>query len=86
MSFQKYISKLNPDRNDFWQRPRDVFNQEDEVWYLNSAVGKNTLSNFMTDISKLGNLSREYKNHSIRATSFRPQVRVVLKIIFLLCK
>lgn len=40
LSFQKYISKLNPDRHDFWQRPRDVFNQEDGVWYLNSAVGK----------------------------------------------
>lgn len=38
LSFQKYICKLNPDRHDFWQRPRDVFNQEDGVWYLNSAV------------------------------------------------
>lgn len=28
-------------------------------------AGKNTLSNFMTDISKFGNLSREYSNRSV---------------------
>ncbi|XP_062574912.1 uncharacterized protein LOC134236784 [Saccostrea cucullata] len=69
VSFKKYIEKFSPDRNDLWQRPRDTFNQDDDVWYMNSPVGKNTLSQFMMEISKVGKLSREYRNHSVRATS-----------------
>lgn len=54
LSFQKYmyISILYTDQSDFWHRPRLVFNQEDEMLYSNSAVGKKTLSSFMTEISK----------------------------------
>jgi hypothetical protein len=39
------------------------------VWYVDLAVGKNTLSKFMSNISDVGKLSSVYKNHSVRATS-----------------
>jgi integrase len=39
------------------------------VWYTRAPLGKNTLSNLMTNISKLAHLSMNYTNHSIRATS-----------------
>ena len=39
------------------------------VWYIRAPLGKNTLSNLMTNISKLANLSMNYTNHSIRVTS-----------------
>ena len=35
----------------------------------NQCIGKNTPGNKLKAISKLSNLSREYTNHSIRATS-----------------
>lgn len=44
LPFHNYTSNLNTDLNDFWQRSRDVFHQQDGVWYLNSAVGKFTLT------------------------------------------
>jgi hypothetical protein len=41
-AFIKYFSRLNPERTDFWQRPRPAGKVEDseEVWYENSPVGK----------------------------------------------
>ena len=50
-------------------RPNDSFDQEDTVWYCNSPLGKNSLANFMSDISKAAKLSMVYTNHSVRATS-----------------
>jgi len=44
-------------------------NEQDTVWYTRAPLGKSTLSNLMTNISKLANLSMNYTNHSIRATS-----------------
>jgi hypothetical protein len=69
LSFERYISKLNPDNTAFWQLPCDTFNEQDPVWYTHAPLGKNTLSNLMRNISKLANLSMNYTNHSIRATS-----------------
>ena len=68
-SYRKYLSKLNPKRDDLWQRPADEFDETQDVWYLNQPLGKNTLAVFMKTISKQANLSREFTNHSIRATS-----------------
>lgn len=67
-SFLKYISKLNPKKNDLWQRPKDSYSLEDDVLYVNAAVGKNKSSSFMMDISKIALLSCEYRNHFVRAT------------------
>jgi integrase len=69
LSFERYISKLNPDNTAFWQLPCDTFNEQDPVGYTHAPLGKNALSNLMSNISKLANLSMNYTNHSIRATS-----------------
>ena len=56
-SFLKYISKLNPNKTDLWQHPKDLYSPDDDVWYVNTAIGKNKLSSFMMDISKIAQLS-----------------------------
>ena len=76
LSFEKYISKLNPNQEALWQRPVSTENKgtvgtfidSDEVWYMDFPVGKNTLSGMMSKISSQANLSKKYSNHSIRAT------------------
>lgn len=67
-SFLKYISKLNPDNEKLWQRPLASFRENDSVWYTKQAVGKDSLSSFMSKLSKFCNLSQVYTNHSVRAT------------------
>ncbi|CAC5375819.1 unnamed protein product [Mytilus coruscus] len=68
-SFRKYLSKLHPRNNDLWQKPVDQFTDSQDVWYYNQSLGKNTLSSLMRTISQQARLSREFTNHSIRATS-----------------
>ena len=67
-SFKLYFSKLHPDCDRLWQRPKNSFLEEDRSWYYNVPVGQKTLSGFMTKISKLVNLPTNYTNHCIRAT------------------
>ena len=64
-SFEKYISKLNPECPDFFQKPLQKI--KNDIWYAAKPVGVNTLSSFMTRISKEAGLSRIYTNHCIRA-------------------
>ncbi|XP_048764458.2 uncharacterized protein LOC125672286 [Ostrea edulis] len=68
MSFEKYLSKLNPDCDALWQRPRSSISACSHVWYDNMVVGKNTLGSMMQRISKDAGLSFIYSNHCIRAT------------------
>lgn len=42
-SFIKYISKLNPENNAFWQQPSDSYTDTSNVWYTRTPLGK-TLS------------------------------------------
>jgi hypothetical protein len=44
------------------------YSPDDDVWYVNTAVGKNKLSSFMMDISKIAQLSCVYRNHSVSTT------------------
>ena len=67
-SFEKYISKLHPSCSSLWQRPRDSFDEDDEIWYCNVRLGEKTLASFMSKLSKDTDLSQMYTNHSIRAT------------------
>jgi site-specific recombinase XerD len=69
-AFIKYFSRLNPERTDFWQRPRPAGKVEDsdEVWYENSPVGKNSLGNLIAKISEKCDLSKRSTNHCIRST------------------
>ena len=67
-SFEKLLSKLHPENNRLWQRPRDTFCENDSVWYTKQGIGKDSLSSFLTKLSKACCLSKIYTNHSIRAT------------------
>ena len=67
-SFEKYMAKLNPARDDFWQRPSPSF-KKTGVWYENKPIGVNTLHTMMREISLAGELSTIYTNHRLRATT-----------------
>lgn len=67
-SFELYLSKVHPDCDRLWQRPREHFCHNDEVWFCRSAVGEKNLAKFMSNLSKVCLLSQTYTNHSIRAT------------------
>ncbi|XP_066912491.1 uncharacterized protein [Clytia hemisphaerica] len=67
-SFVSYTSKLNSSNNKLWQKPKDSFCSEENVWFCNIAVGQRSLSNFMTKMSAICELSTKYTNHSVRAT------------------
>ena len=67
-SFEKYLSHLNPLNEFLFQRPKLKISGS-EIWYDNMVVGANTLGKKMKCISKQANLSLQYTNHSIRATT-----------------
>ncbi len=68
-SFEKYLSHLNPVNKFLFQRPRGNCPPDSMVWYDNVVVGQNTLGKKMRVLSVQANLSVEYTNHSIRATT-----------------
>ena len=68
MNIKKYLSKLNPQCEWMWQRPKQRVGEED-VWYANSPVGKWTLSQMTKNICKAAGCTKHYTNHSLRATS-----------------
>ncbi|CAC5403965.1 KCTD1_15 [Mytilus coruscus] len=68
-SFENYISKLCPDLEDLWQRPKASFDVGESTWYCKSPLGKITLASMMSEISHIALLFMTYTNHSIRATS-----------------
>ena len=70
-SFVKYLNKLNPALNSFWQRPRPKFSLLDDTWYCNVAVGEKTLGSMMSTLSTKYELSQRYTNHSIRVTGLQ---------------
>ena len=67
-SLEKYLAKLNPDCQAFWQKPKNNAVENDSCWYYNAPVGKNKLFEKMKTLSKAANLSTEYTNHCLRAT------------------
>ena len=69
-SLHLYLSKLHPECDAFFQRPRTGENvSSEEIWYYNKAVGINTLGQKMKNISEKAQLSQIYTNHCIRATT-----------------
>ncbi|MEW8548744.1 MAG: DUF3504 domain-containing protein [Candidatus Thiodiazotropha sp.] len=66
-SFEKYLSKLNPSCDTFFQRPLLNVQENDQIWYAKVSVGLNTLYNFMSRISVEAKFSRRYTNHCLRA-------------------
>ena len=69
-TFELYLSNLHPELKFLWQRPKQAIQTtDDNCWYCNVPVGKNTLGNFMKDVTRAADLSKQYTNHSIRATA-----------------
>ena len=68
LSFEKYVSHLNPNNEFFFQRPKRVVNKSDGVCYDN-VVGQRTLDEKMKKLSTDDKLFYNYTNHSIRATT-----------------
>ena len=68
-SFEKYVSKLNPNHTALFQAPlRCAPSDEYKPWYKNALVGEKSLGNFMSKLSLAAGLSRRYTNHSLRST------------------
>ena len=76
LSFEKYISPLNPKNEYLFQRPKKAAGESDEVWYNNMAIGPRTLGDKMKKLSIEAKLSCVYTNHSIRATTITIQVQL----------
>ena len=66
LSFEKYISHLNPRNKYHFQRPKRVVKQSDNICYDNMVVGQRTFGDKMKNLSRSPKLS--HPNHSIRAT------------------
>ena len=69
LSYKSYLERLHLQLDDFWQRPRDSYEKNEQIWYCRSALGKNMLARMMPDISEQAKLSFRYTNHSVRATA-----------------
>ena len=68
-SFQKYLSKLNPDCEFLFQTPKpSAPTTEGSPWFKKCPIGKNTLGTAMVRLSKSAGLSKIYTNHCLRAT------------------
>ena len=68
-SLKKYISKLDPKSDVFFQQARTCSNVvSKDVWYNGRPMGEGTLSGLMPKISSEANLSKIYTNHCIRVT------------------
>lgn len=59
-----YMKMLNPKINDFFQCPSKNKSKYDAM-----AVGKNTIGNWMAEISVIAGLSRRYTNHQLQKTT-----------------
>ena len=68
LHLKKYLSKLNPKLDAFYQRPKSNWSVKNDVWYENAPLGKNKLGEMMKVMSVEGNLSQSYTNHCLRAT------------------
>lgn len=67
--FEKYLQHSNPDNELLFQRPNKKVKADSVVWYDNMVVGEHLFEDMMHKMSKKVQLSLEYINHSIRATS-----------------
>ena len=68
-SFEKYLQHLNPQNEFLFQPPKKKLTPDSDVWYDNMVVGESSLGEMMKQISKQARLSKDYTNHSIRATA-----------------
>ena len=69
VSFELYLSHLNPLNDFLFQRPKRNASISEDVWYDNMVVGERTLGEKMKSISREAKFSDCCTNHSIRATA-----------------
>lgn len=68
-TFELYVSRLNPDIDDLWQKPRELISWNDEVWYHCEKLGKNKVQGLMpTLVNQAGLANKSLTNHCIRST------------------
>ena len=67
--YRFYLSKLNPDCDRLFQRPKAKNWTQIGFWFDKVAMGKNTLGSMFSSISKAAGTSVVYTNHSGRATA-----------------
>ena len=68
-SFAKYLSKRHNDIDRLFLHPKDGFVESESVWYRKEPISTNTMAGFMKRLSHTAELSTEYTNHCIRATT-----------------
>jgi hypothetical protein len=68
ISYDLYVSKLNPKCNAFLQRPDPRYEHRD-TWYQNAPLGVHTIGNIMKTISAQAGASKTYTNHSLKAST-----------------
>ena len=68
-ALQFYISKLNPECTAFFQYPTRKWSPSDSIWYENRPLGIQKLGTMMKEMSEVAGLSKNYTNHSVRATA-----------------
>jgi len=69
VSFELYLSHLNPLNEFLFQRPRRNASTSEDLWYNNMVVRERTVGQGMKNISRQAKLPKCYTNHSIRATA-----------------
>jgi len=69
VSFELYLSHLNPLNEFLFQRPRRNASTSEDLWHDNMVVGERTVGQKMKNISREAKLPKCYTNHSIRATA-----------------
>ena len=62
LSFEQYVSHLNPKNEFFFQRPKRVKDVSDDVWYDNMVVGQRTLGEKMKKLSNQQQTVNNYNN------------------------
>ena len=68
-SFKLYMSKLTKIEA-FFQQPNPYFkNAKCDKWYKEQAVGIGTIGKFLSEISKIAEISYIYTNHCINGTT-----------------
>ncbi|XP_022103492.1 uncharacterized protein LOC110986150 isoform X2 [Acanthaster planci] len=82
LSFEVYMSKLNPLSNWLWQRERAANEMTGPVWYTHAPVGKNSLATLIPVLSQELGLSMSYTNHSIRVTPLTTYDSALPKVSF----
>jgi hypothetical protein len=64
-----YLSKLNPNCDSLWQKPKQKVSPHSDCWFDAVPLGNNQLSSMMKKISSFCGLSEIYTNHCLRVSA-----------------